>query len=352
MEDRVKWVDVARGGSIIFVIILHCTMFLKAHSGFDLRYFDQLNIALSPIRMPLFFAISGVLASRALTRKWLEIIAGRVWPLIYFFGLWSVIRWAYFRYVQENAVTPIEGNSFIELAWMWIQPNSGLWFLWCLAIYLVIAKAALRFKVPALSLSLIAALLTWNGYISPGNYVHHNAIVYLPFFLIGAWFGHQAVALVEKWPLLSAATASLIFLGVFLMRIEPSSHIYGFARLLASFAGLTVGALVSMLIAKSNLLRSPLVYIGSRTLPVYVTHVLIVSLVADILSSIVTHRIEWWGVPALMAIAITASLLIEALVKTCHLRFIYDAPKLLQQKTTPPTMQIGSHRNDQAAASS
>lgn len=82
--------------------------------------------------------------------------------LVYFFGLWSIIRWAYFRYVQENAVTPIEGTSFTELAWMWIQPNSGLWFLWCLAIYLVIAKTALRFKVPALAISLMAALLTWN----------------------------------------------------------------------------------------------------------------------------------------------------------------------------------------------
>lgn len=125
--------------------------------------------------------------------------------------------------------------------------------------------------------------------------MHHNAIVYLPFFLIGAWFGKEAVALVERWPLASAAASSLIFIGIFLFGPGSNNHLFGVSKILASFAGLTVGALVSMLISKSNILRAPFVYIGSRTLPVYVTHVLIVSLLADILSDLVTHRIEWWG---------------------------------------------------------
>lgn len=41
-----------------------------------------------------------------------------------------------------------------------------------------------------------------------------------------------------------------------------------------------------------------------------------------------------------MAIAITASLLIEAATKTWRVRFIYDAPKLSSQKNAPPTKQL------------
>ena len=67
-RERMAWVDVAKGASIVLVVLLHVTnkhvVRLDAASG-DIRDSWATFVSwMRPVRMPLFFLLSGLLAAK------------------------------------------------------------------------------------------------------------------------------------------------------------------------------------------------------------------------------------------------------------------------------------------------
>ncbi|MBN9311274.1 acyltransferase family protein [Devosia sp.] len=125
--ERVTWLDVAKGLSIVLVAMFHAH--LTAFSlGFGPLFTGPANIALQPIRMPPFFAISGVLAAHSLSRPWPELLRSKVWVFVYIFALWGFIRWVFFGQVLENVRAPDEGDDWTQLLTMWVcrRARSGI----------------------------------------------------------------------------------------------------------------------------------------------------------------------------------------------------------------------------------
>lgn len=298
--------------------------------GYDPAWWPAINNVLQPVRMPLFFAIAGILADGAIARPWPDLFARKVWLYAWLFGLWGFIRWVFFGHIVVNVRNASEGSDPLQLVTMWAQPTSALWFIWALAIYFVVAKLADKFRTVALLAALLLACLTWGGLVSVrGNYP--NLFTYLFFFLLGAYQGRQLLTWIPRRPLLIGGVALALFLAIEFVVLPnlPRDLLGGSVRALESIAGLLAGCSVAFLAAQVPLLCRPFAYLGRHTLPIYVAHVLFISSLTAVLMPY--SGTTFWSyaiVPLSIAVAVAASLFAEAAAYRLGLPWLYRAPSL------------------------
>lgn len=298
--------------------------------GFRPAFTGPFNVALQPVRMPLFFAISGILAASSLSRPWPELLRSRIWAFVYIFALWGLIRWVFFGQVLDNVRGPDEGGDWIQLMVMWVMPSNSLWYIWALAIFYVVAKVAIRFKAAAVIGAFVLACLTWGGVVPP-TLTTYRTSVYLFFFLTGAYYGPQLLALIpaRPWTIgLLALPAFLILEYVALPALETGLA-DGTLRALETVLGFAVGTVAAVLLTRLAPVRYLFALIGRHTLPVYVTHGLIVAILARLLSSFAGA--EPWRyliVPLLVIVSVSGSLALEFASKRLGFAWLYHAPML------------------------
>ncbi|WP_226582241.1 acyltransferase family protein [Acuticoccus sediminis] len=328
-KERIAWLDVAKGTSILLVVTLHATHYLREY---DLASygFVQINNLFAPIRMPLFFAVSGLLGTRAVTRRWSELLTSRLVIFAYLFALWTFIRWAYFGNVQTNVLTPEEGSTYAELLVAWVRPNTGIWFIWALAIFFFLGKLLYRVRHLALPVFAVLAFLTFGHVIEIDAFSQRNLVWYAPFFLGGAWYGHHILRAVTERPLAVGILGGAVFAALSIAVASLEGLAFGAGRLVLSVAGLAVGAAVSIALAAFLPSRTALTYLGRNTLPIYVAHVMIVAALAAVLA-VTTENVplvRYWGVPFIVAVTVVLALGLKAAVDAAGLRWAYAPPAL------------------------
>lgn len=315
------------------VVLFHAD--LQAYElGFDPIYTDAINAALQPIRMPLFFCISGILAASALARPWPQLLGGKVWPFLYIFALWGLIRWVIFGQLVENARVPDEGDDWTQLLTMWVMPSSALWYIWALAIFCVVGKALDRYRAAALVGAFVLACLTWGGIIPPTT-TTYRVSVYLFYFLLGAYCGPQLLAWLpaRPWTLGLVALVGFALLEYLALPALPRGLLDGTLRAVESIFGLALGAAVAVLLTRLDWVRFVFGYIGRHTLPVYVTHGPLIVLFSLLLLDFTGMELwRWITVPVLVVTTTSAALLIEVISGRIGLGWLYRPPRL----TTAP----------------
>ncbi|MBM0233775.1 acyltransferase family protein [Micromonospora sp. STR1_7] len=285
-SHRAQWADAAKGVCIILVVLWHVVVkdYLRIdwHVGVPAPgLWGALGEQFLPLRMPLFFTISGVFAVNAVQRPWRIVARGRIAGFLYLYALWLLIHTAVLAVAPDfptDRATSVPGL----LEQLTITP-SNLWYLYALALYFTLAKAArgaprVLVVVPAGVLSAVAAAGLLD---TPGN----RAGVYqnLVFFLAGLYLRPQ----IERW----AATATR-------RRLVLTSGAYGLALVAMAVAGaqqwLGVWPLVSVVAvafgvtAAARLGRWPalggrLATLGRVTLPIYVIHIPVLALLHRLL---------------------------------------------------------------------
>lgn len=278
---RLAWADVARGGAMVLVVLAHVLQ-LMGVGGWSLGWLDTANLYLTAIRMPLFFLIAGLFAASAITRTWGGLWRSRLALLVYVYLVWSVIRALWFSVVPWPLGAEIPPWLALLLAPVW--PTSGLWFLFALVLYLVLARASVR--VPAAvvlggagALSLLAAA---NLVPTGGNGVWRSVAMYLFFFVLGArlptvW---RAWAARPGWAPAVAGVA-VIPVAVLLYTLSPAA-IDPLARVLLSTVCVAACLPIAAAIARVGWLAAPLLAVGRRTLPIYVTHTLLLAVLVPL----------------------------------------------------------------------
>jgi uncharacterized membrane protein YcfT len=92
---RLQWVDAGRGISILLVVLYHSTNWLIV-AGVHVEGWVEVNRALATLRMPLFFAISGLFAGKWLVASWADLWTTKLRLFIWVFLLWEVIGTVFF----------------------------------------------------------------------------------------------------------------------------------------------------------------------------------------------------------------------------------------------------------------
>lgn len=278
---RESWADVAKGVCILLVVMWHVIMKHYLQITWHLPVplpgvWGTFGDQLLPLRMPVFFTISGMFAANAARRSWKVTARSRIAKFYYLYVLWFTVHTAVLSLVP-NFDTLAARNVGDLIEQLTITPTN-LWYLVALAVYFVIAKLTLKLPVavvlvPAFALSAIASA---GLLAAPGNrgQMYQNLI----FFLAGL----RLKPLVERWARTATLRMLLIGGGGYLVVMLVLGKIgakewfgvWPVVSALAVVVGIAAAAQLQRWAAVGGLLSR----LGQNTLPIYVMHMPLLAL--------------------------------------------------------------------------
>lgn len=212
---RITWVDTAKGIAIVLVALAHSVQWTTT-AGLAPDAWNDINLLLITFRMPLFFLASGLFAGSVLSRTWPELWRSRLSLLVWTFLLWSVVRFVFFLVVPNPGGT--DESDPVALLLQPVMPHNGLWFLYALTIFFVLAKLA-RGRVDwRVQIGLATAIaVVWYAVRSTtsegtGNIAWDGMARYLMFFLLGLHLRSAVIAFVERRGIVSGLGFGVLFL--------------------------------------------------------------------------------------------------------------------------------------------
>lgn len=182
-RERLAWPDVSKGLSIVGVVILHVCLDVPFGMETGLA---SINSILDPLRMPLFFLVSGLFAGKVLRMTLWELFSKRLWFFIIPFVFWMPIEKA-LKYWQWSYSYDKPMPTFEEgYAPIFFNGESMYWFLHALVVFnlfLWATKKLPRSLAVAASFTPLLILPAEVEILFIGKMVQ-----YLPVFMIGCYF--------------------------------------------------------------------------------------------------------------------------------------------------------------------
>lgn len=176
---RMSWVDMAKGLSIILVVMMYAAYNTGKYTG-GVGFLHYVIGFATPFRMPEFFLISGLFLSQVIARPWRRYADRRVVHYFYFYFVWAFILIA--LKVGIFAHAPMEMAR--QLGFAIVEPYGVLWFIYMLGVFSVTAKLLWQWRVPAFVVIPVAALLQMAQIESP-SYIVTQFAAYFAFFYVG-----------------------------------------------------------------------------------------------------------------------------------------------------------------------
>lgn len=335
-KPRLDWVDAAKAISIVLVVLTHAQVEL-AFIGVHAVWSDVAVDIFATMRMPLFFAASGLFAAKWMRAAWADLAHGKLAILVWVFLVWQPVVFVYklaetlwLPDQPENSVV----DQIVKVAIAPLRPNGELWFLWALALFFVVARATtglpmwVRVGLPAV-ISLVWTSFTWA---LPENIERAlgagwlGVPAYYVFFIAAASFAPALLSWFSgiRFPMV----AGLIGLWIAGTVLVKWVGLDGFgSRFVLSILGVGAGFAVARLIARVAVIR----WLGKHTLPVYVAHIaFIVAIVVTVYQLGLAPALATVAplAPALLtAAAILATVALYAWLDRTRLgRYAYEAP--------------------------
>lgn len=296
--------DVAKGTAIIGIVLVHAAALWPGPD--EVRFGGTASVALA-----VLFLVSGHVAGRRLLTPSAgpRDVAVRVVPLLWLYAVWQpvvLVQRIALAVAEERNVSIIGelGRALASPA----RPNGELWYLWALALHLVVV-ASTRRAAPALVLIPAGvAFLVCNG-AGPellGDSVWHllgPGLQGLPQFAFFTLLGARLPTLLPSRRtsrrLWTAGSSALGLLGLeassVAVRARPVETVLG-AVLVLSLAGL-VGSLRGAAVLR---------FIGRRSVAPYLAHMSVLTLVVSVLAHVDSPTLQ--RLPSVAAIALAVVL--------------------------------------------
>jgi uncharacterized membrane protein YcfT len=335
-SKRSQWADIAKGVCITLVVLWHVIMkhYLQIswHIGIPLPgVWGFLGDQLLPLRMPLFFTISGIFAVNAASRPWRSVVRSRVARFYYLYLVWFVIHTAVLAFVP-NFDTLHAANGWDVLEELTITPIN-LWYLVALAVYFCIAKATRG--VPRwimLGSALILSIVDSAGWLAtPGDRggMYQNLI----WFLLGFSFKPAVIRVANS----ATMRRLLLFGGVYVVllgfMVVTKSQKWPGVWSVVSFSAIVFGLTGASMVSRLERVGTAIAKLGRNTLPIYITHMPLLGLFHLVLIGPLSHASR--GVqlvvacvePIVLTVALIAlSLMLRDGLERVHMGWLYDLP--------------------------
>lgn len=327
-SKRLGWADIAKGISIILVVMMHSTLGTQEAMQAAGWLGPVVEFA-RPFRIPAFFLLAGFFFAHMLERPWREVLDRRVVHFVYFLGLWSVIL-----LVVKDGVLMLDSPAAV-LRWAamsLIEPSGSLWFIHALALFAFAAR--LTASLPAAGVLAAAVILHVAAPETGWTAIDEFASRFV-FFVAGCRFAPLVAGFAEGArgrPGLSAA-AVLAAASMTAIAVWPESlGLDGAAAAGRPPASLVLGlfgalglVIVSVALAQSRI-AGPLAALGRKSLVVYLAFT--IPMAATRLLLVKTGLIADVGLASLivMVAAVSAPLLLEMALRRLGVRFLFEKP--------------------------
>ena len=277
-----RWPDVAKGGCIVLVVLWHVVLkhYQQIDWGRSLPFpaaWGVVGDQLLPLRMPLFFTVSGLFAAGAVRRSWPELLHSRIGRFGALYVVWvlvhTVVLAATPRFPTAHAADPLQ-----LLKQLTISPTN-LWYLLALALYFVVAKAAAR--VPTAWLlggALLLSAVASSGLLPNENnrwQVLQNLVFFLAALRMAPLVHRLATAAAPRRAALLIAVSVAATGGTAILGVQDWFGVRPLVSLLAAAAGVVLAAAIARRLRRTG---AALEWLGERTLPIYVLHLPVLAL--------------------------------------------------------------------------
>jgi threonine dehydratase len=279
---RHEWVDVTKGLCILLVVLYHVVdkQYLQSFDlpGLARAGWTAVIMGLVPLRMPVFFLVSGFLASKSLHRPWDSALGPRVLSPYYLYVVWLAIHLLWFLFAPDIADEHHQVNSLGEVLLNLVIGLTSLWYLYALAAYFVIAKLALRARWATVAIFALVNIVVEAHWLPIGGQfaaLLQNVVFFLVAIYAPEWVARLAHPHLRK----TRAIAGVVGLALLLVIKRQLGLDDAPGMLLALSCLSCLGAVSTTAWACSRSLSGTRVLgiLGRATLPIYVLHILVVS---------------------------------------------------------------------------
>jgi uncharacterized membrane protein YcfT len=333
--SRLAWVDAAKGLSILLVVFHHTVYFLDT-SGLAPALVVAGNEALASLRMPLFFLASGLFVAGPLAAPWRTMLHKRVAFFLWLYLLWTLIRFTFFATVVPPEVDPDDSANPMNVVLALLLPGPSMWFLYALALFSVIGKLIRRVPAPVqLAASGVLSALAGAGLLDfDSRWTYMSRFLF--FFLLGWHAKHLIERLARASSLLKVAAAAVVCVaaagGAVVLDVRT---VPGVAWVLNCVA-VVFGVLFAAWICRYRIGR-PLIALGRRTLPIYLTHMLWLAAIVTGIRYVEFPPVAAYALPVVITVVLVGlSLLTQWLLVKAGGTWLYALPSRLAYRATSP----------------
>ncbi|MDO9485581.1 MAG: acyltransferase [Actinomycetota bacterium] len=274
-RPRIEWMDLVKGTAVLLVVLFHSVNHMAAISSEDnvTSVWSTSMDVLEPMRMPLFFMVSGMLAAGAIARPW-RMSKRRTFGMTYLYVLWSAIFFTVVAlYVNSGFVAAIA-----QFPGRLLVGSSGYWYLYALLLYFIVAKLFRRYPAWiivafAIVLNLLrGSVAQWNRdfmiEIDAGSAMT-SIVTNLVFFLIGAYYKElfTHISRHASWLAVGLLLVPAVAYGLW-RSAYPSTWEQTYFPI--SLIWIVAGVMAATLLVQWNAPRKFGIYFGARTLPIFV----------------------------------------------------------------------------------
>ncbi|PJJ62062.1 acyltransferase family protein [Compostimonas suwonensis] len=351
---RLIWVDAARGLCVVAVVMLHFRIFVYGElspPSNGIAVWTQFTEFFGGFRLPLLFAISGLVVSQRVRNGWsdrrnLARVASTYWIYAVWlcvFGLMSAIV------VGHNV--PFRVNSWGSFFSQLLVPDTTLWFVFALVLYLVLLTS-LRRVHPAIVLGGLALVSIVSGLVpeEDAEALWLHVVYYAVFFAVGVYLrpALEWFATNELWAKSVAALGLFIICEKLWELTSQGDMVESTARLFRDAAAIVLATTVVALASRLPVFARTASAIGRQTLPVFILQlpVIWVLVLLPVVEDSLTIPLVRYTAPILGTIVIVVvSLLVHRFMLRTPLRHLFQLPASWSDR-----IRHGSRREARAAA--
>ncbi len=287
---RLDWVDMSRAVAVVAVVLFHASIghfYTMSHSQEGVvAWWDRVNQIITAVRMPLLFTISGMLAAGKIRRGFRQgkAIEAAV-TNYYLYAVWLLIYGGLLLFALAHSWTvPFQFDSLSGYLREFYVPNTPLWYVFALGIYIVLFTALRRISPAIILTGLLALHIGATQLYTLESPLWTRGLTFALYFGLGV-YGKRIMQEFAARPVLAALAAGASYLiyqqiGMSsLMSLQlPSLQTAGLTVALYVCAGLAMVGITGML-ARVALYARLGRAIGKRTLSIYVLHIPVIVII-------------------------------------------------------------------------
>jgi fucose 4-O-acetylase-like acetyltransferase len=291
---RIGWIDAAKGLGIVFVVVGHALGgLIDSRTALTMEPFRIGFLAIYTFHMPLFFLLSGLTVERRVARGARHFIQGLLPTVVWPYFLWSVLQLTVIYSIGSLANRPVENflPGILSLPWKTV---SQFWFLYALFWLHILATIALP-RIGKEGFVLLALALKSIALIAPLPFPVRLVANHCFFYAVGVWLTLGGVDnLVSRHsPLIRAAILPALAVGLIVATVisapqyaadidvmratspEIANIAWRFPAMAAAIFSVVAVLGIATLTPVST--SSVLTFLGRRTMPIFLMHVLFVA---------------------------------------------------------------------------
>ena len=334
--NRLLWVDYARGWAILLVVYRHTIVGLE-RMGIrvpNALFFSQeffMNV-----RMPIFFALSGVFLKYSLEKKsYREIIDNRIRTVLYPYVLWSFLLISlqifFSNYTNSN-------RSVADYRLIITQPREldHMWYLLALfntTLTFLFLHASLKKKPIALlvvSIVLHCSYLPFRDFSLFSDIIFHLVFLVVGFTVSPFIFSHVNISL--RKILISLAVLLPVFIAGQLFWLQHINEYYepDHYLMLPLFLAITLVAclfvyMMSAIIARMQWLKV-LPFLGSQSLFIYILHLPLIAAIRYVMVNKLAITDAGVIIIASLLLGIAGPIIFRRVIAKLEMNFLFVLP--------------------------